>query len=158
MHYSIAKTTYIFPQTEVIFNSHYYRDTCEELESIIVDFINTLEVQRRIPIYYKKSRSGRYGSVPLGYFIVKSASFHKLTILHKYQFTGYLYNTTKIDKIASFRITKNMNIERQEPLIAKEKLFMIAAMCIITKKEGDGWKQIHKAIIEKGKPKEILVV
>jgi len=158
MYYSIAKTTYSCPQTEVIYNSKYFRDILEELEATVIDFLNSYEVLRRIPIFYRKSKSRQYKYVPLGYFIVKSNSFHKFTLFHKHQHSGYLYNSTQIDKIASFRITKNKNILEEPILEAKEKLFMIPSMCIITKKEGETWKKTHQLIIEKGKPKDITIL
>jgi hypothetical protein len=149
MHYSIAKTEYTYPRTEVIYNSPSFRNTLEELESVIIDYLNTFEVQRRIPTFYRKSKTKKYGYVPLGYFIVKSKNFHKFTLHNKHLNAGYLYNTTCVEKVASFRITKNKNIQSEEPLEACEKLFMIPAMCLITKKDGKNWKEIHAEIAKK---------
>lgn len=76
------------------------------VEATALNFIRNKQGEVYNDIFYDKSKSGKYGKCPMGYFVCKGSKSVKYTIFHKFIDEGYIYNTIKIVKICSFEICK----------------------------------------------------
>lgn len=83
---------------EVVYKSACVRELQDMLENLTWDYVLEREVIEKK--YYKKSVSGKWGKVPLGFFVV--AQFDKLTIYRKFIKYGIFYNSVCIEKAISF--------------------------------------------------------
>lgn len=84
-----------------------------ELEGVAYSFVKEFEI---VPfVFHKKSRSGKWGNVPKGYFMTRDRN--KINIFNKIHETGWIYSAFKIVKIATFylikpTVTRKIEIDR----------------------------------------------
>jgi hypothetical protein len=112
---------------KILLKSGNLREMQQEAENLTWDFVFARSVIDKK--YFKKSRSGQWGNVPEGFFVVSKPG--KYTIYEKKIKAGYLFNRVVIKKHISFFIIEPEgrifeNIERGNYFDAceqKQRLF-----------------------------------
>ena len=87
---------------KIISESECIRTLYDELEAFAWTYVNKLQIVHQK--FYRKSKSHKWGNVPMGYFAVMSPQ--KITIYRKSQLSGIIYNSLKVEKIISFIMIK----------------------------------------------------
>lgn len=131
---------------KVFYKNDNLRELQRRLEEFAFEHILTYEVQPER--YFKKSKSGYYKTHKFGYFMV--AGCDKITIYNKHISNGYLYNSTVVDKIATYILIRPKQRKNLAPIEVEDFNQKI-----------DYFESVHKELInafDKKKPKDIVCV
>ncbi len=127
----------------VLFKSENLRELRHKLEELSFDYLNSLQVSEQK--YYKKSKSGKWGNAPFGFFMVYSGN--KIQIYNKQLQKGFVYNGYTVFKFITFELI--------EPV--KKPFFNTAGFDMgEVKKKLMAFHDIHNEILEKKKAEEII--
>lgn len=93
-------------------------------EQMATEYLKTLQIDGKI---YKQQESKKHKNIPCSYYII--AKIDVYSVYHKYKIPGYIYNTYKVNKLASFKIIRTekkrfINTLQQDPhMYTKNELF-----------------------------------
>lgn len=132
--YRIISRCYTTGKLAVLKTSTNIRDMLELIEQYAQEYVGGKMGEKNLGFYL---RGKKYNLCPYGYFICKHDRFNKFTVMRKYINAGYLYGTTKIDKVVDFQIC--------EENVASYGGEMPDASVDIDERE-EIWEPIHKLI------------
>lgn len=125
-----------------------FNEAVVNCEKIALNFITQREGDQYGEKFYEKSKSGKWGRVPFGYFVCRGSNKTKFTIYRKYYQCGYIYSSVKIDKVCSFEYAK---LETEINSIPESEIIDKEAVVENFVKKHNLFKVIHKTISSLGK-------